>query len=134
MDCDCSRIELDFCGDEGKLLFNKVMKSARKQYVCCSCKEIINKNSSFELSITIVSDEKKMVSFVCIDCYTLREEFYSNLFFDDIKEAVWEYVCGGMGKDGSFSEDCISSIKIPSARSKLCDMIELLWDIRGLNN
>ena len=124
MECSCS---IDVCCDEEEyedaehktILFD----SELIKIFCGECGTRIKKGEKYEWYRGSY-DGKKHIHHTCLDCVSLRENFFNGWsfestwddFFDNMDDCEWEV-----------PEKCLSRCT-PKTRDKICSMIEEYWE------
>lgn len=76
MHCDCSICNYDY---EGFDYVNIVIRKARREHVCCECKEIIKVGSNYQY-VHGVYDAHWYTYKTCQRCVTIRDDYCSSGF------------------------------------------------------
>lgn len=135
MKCSCN-IDCDI--DEGAVLeIEGIYKFATSQTRCCECEKIIGFNEKYlhefgvdyqtmedYESLDEVPDKFIEHYHICLDCKSVRDQFFSNFYYGTIWDELSEYL---VECDGQVHEDCIANLT-PRARFIVCDIIEELWE------
>ena len=67
----------------------------------------------------------------CDDCLSVRKAFFCDGWHNEL---VWEYLAEHIDEmDGKISSDCLIPLT-PTARNKVCDMIQECWERYGDND
>lgn len=123
MDCSCG-IDVDY-GDYGApTLYTERIHTARKKHICGECRRKIVPGEKYE-NVTGQWDGEFATHKTCLDCLSLRDEFFSNgwgfgAVWSDFTDTIsdWDY---------EVPEDCISALT-SAARERVCQIIEYGWE------
>jgi len=120
MDCSCVYIE---CDDFVTLLSDQIIKKSRKNHKCDECKQIIHQGESYRKEVFIF--DGFTIHRTCDTCLSIRETlFCDGIIYGEMWYLLREEIAN---TDGDINQTCIASL-IPSARNKVCDMIQNYWD------
>lgn len=120
MECSCEIIcDID---ESVVVLFDKIVKS-RKQHKCHECYRIIEKGEKYR-SEKYVFEGKIDKHNTCLDCNSIREQFFSSFFYGDIRDMVCDFVAE---VDGEIPEKCILKLT-PDARDFVLELMEARWE------
>lgn len=120
MQCSC---EIDVDNDGGPDFYYSKIVKARKEHVCYECCKTIQKSEKYE-HVRGMWDGSFSTYKTCIDCLSLRKEFFSSGF---IFGQIWDDFDSFLEDcSGEISEACIIELT-PIAKGKVCEMIELYW-------
>ena len=122
MECSCSidGLDGDRFEDVEQKIFIKENKSIKK---CCECGRKILIGEEFEWYKGYY-DGQHYIHYTCLDCLSLRDNFFSSWLF----ESIWEIFRENMnGCDWQVPEKCLSKLT-PAARAKVCESIENYWE------
>ena len=123
MECSCS---IDTCCDEGYeeseqkiILFDSDLIMIE----CGECGRSIKKGEKYEWYRGEYEGEKH-THHTCLDCISLRENFFSGWIF----ESTWEDFRNNMDNCGwQVPEKCLSKCT-PATRETICKYIETYWE------
>jgi hypothetical protein len=116
MECSC---EIDVDRDGYPSLIKEKIRTANKNHICCECGKTILTGEKYEY-VWGVWDSESQVYKTCMDCKSVRDVFFSSWTYAQL----WEDF-----RDCEFEipESCIAELT-PSARAKVCGLIEDGWD------
>jgi len=121
MDCSCIYVE----PEDGFVTVSsdQIIKRSRKNHKCDECRQVINLGESYRKEVFIF--EGFNVHRTCNTCLSVRETFFCDgIIYGEMWYLLREEIAI---IDGDINQTCIASL-IPSARNKVCDMIEKYWD------
>ena len=119
MDCSC---DIDVYVDEFSEVLRETFQKARKEHKCGECYRTIVKGEEYEKIVTVF-DSRLYTYKTCMDCVSVRKQFFTTFYYESIWEYFREYVSDVYGE---IPENCISELT-PAARAKVCELIEEQW-------
>ena len=119
MECSCIDADVSDCVE---VLFEKII-TARKGHQCLECCKTIKPGEKHYFEKTVYEgdfDEKR----TCLDCYSVREHLVCSFYYGEI----WELISNNICDYGDSQQWAKIGRLTPTARSKVCEMIERSWD------
>lgn len=122
MECSC---EIDVgIDDDGSEFTSTKMLKAKKDHKCYECRGVIKKGDRYEKT-SGVWDGTFDTFKVCLDCLSLRKEFFRGGYYYG---RIWEDFETHVDAVGAeISEKCLSNMT-HVARGRACDIIQAWWD------
>lgn len=118
---DCATIYCD--PDETCTVLSKTTPIARKEHKCTECRRKITVGEYYLREVTVF-DGKVETWKTCMDCESIRDNFFKDgFFYGETKAMLHEYVREG---SGDVPESCMISLTY-GARSMVCEMVEEEW-------
>ena len=118
MECSCN---IGVEADEIPELFSHKIRKAKKKYSCVECHSTILPGQEYE-AMTGKWFGKFETYRTCKDCVSVRKNFFKDGFIiGDLWDNFFEYL------DDEVPESCIANL-IPTARAKVCEAIEEVWE------
>jgi len=118
---ECATVACDV--DEWCTVLEEKQPTARKPHKCRECKETIATGEKYNLEVTLF-DGKITRYKTCLDCMSIRNEFFKEGFF--YGETRWMLENHIKDCFGDISETTIKGLT-PGAREVVCEMIENCW-------
>ena len=122
MDCSC-QIDTGYDADSNPGFVHERMRKARKTHKCSECHRVIAINEIY-VYVTGVWDGEFSSFKTCVDCASLRNEFFSSYIFEHVWEDFKEYVSEC---DGNIPEKCLLKLT-NTARAKVVDIMETYFE------
>lgn len=98
--------------------------TAMQPHKCDECRREIRKGEQYLREVTLF-DGKVETWKTCIDCESIRKNFFKEgFFYGEIKAMLHDYVRDG---NGDVPESCLTSLTY-GARNMVCAMIEEEWE------
>lgn len=119
---NCATIYCDV--DEAAIILSCLSPTAQKEHKCNECRRMISRGERYLREATLF--EGKIETWkTCIDCLSIRDEFFKQgFFYGETKSMVRDYV---RDVNGDVPESCLSALT-PGARSMVCSFIEEEWE------
>ncbi|RLI71035.1 hypothetical protein DRO91_06085 [Candidatus Heimdallarchaeota archaeon] len=121
MDCTCT-IDIDDQSG-GWDVYSSTTIKARKKHKCTECHRVIEPGETYE-RVKGLFDGCWWEHKTCVDCLSIRNEFFCSWTFESVVEHLNEYINDA---DGEIPEDCIANLTLP-ARERVCEVIEEHWE------
>ena len=125
MECDCS---IDCDVDEFCFTLSDEYPTARKQHKCGECGRIIEAGKKYRKE-KLLNDGEITTQKTCLDCNSIRKEFFDSFYYGMIRECFVEHVQDCYGE---VPEKCLSKLT-PNALAWACDVIERVWEDNAEN-
>ena len=125
MDCSCVYIDND---NAPEIVTDTNIKKARKNHICSECSEIIKKGVPYE-KIQGKWEGVFLTYKTCAHCQDVRTVFFCDGYtFGQIWPDLYEHIenCYANGDIDAILKDL--PFLTPLAQSKVCDIIESIWD------
>lgn len=98
---------------------------AAKEHKCCECGVIIKKGDQFTYHNIFYEDTIANYC-MCLDCRSIVLHFFKDgWIFKNVWDSLSDYIYNSWLYD--LPSDCISKLS-PTARDKICDLIEMIWE------
>lgn len=115
---ECSTVQCDT--DDGTiLLLEENDPIARKSHVCGECRREIGTGEKYHVEVGVFDGKIERYK-TCLDCMSIRNEFFKEgFFYEQIKWMLRDHIYESFG---DISESCISKLT-PKAQAMVCDFI-----------
>jgi hypothetical protein len=123
MSCSC---KIDVCGDYDTTgCVKAVTRKARKEHVCCECSCIIKKGEMYVYESGIWDGQPDSYRF-CVICKSIIDAFFCGYAYGTLYEDLNNHLRELPG----IPDECLSRLS-PSARERVCEIIEKIWEEKG---
>ena len=95
---------------------------ARKTHKCCACHRSIEPGEEYEY-VSGIWDGDFDTYKTCIDCLSIRDNFFCNGYYYEFEEALMEHL---NVIDGNVDSECIEGLT-HNAKARIIDMIDKIW-------
>jgi len=120
MDCTCN---IDIDHDGGPDCHSEKIVKAKQGHRCYECLKDIKPGDKYEYT-SGKWDGCFLVYKTCLDCRSLRNQFFSSFTYT----MIWDDFDDYLGDcNAEIPEDCIAELT-PVAREKVCEKIESYWE------
>lgn len=119
---ECATVYCD--PDDVCTVLDRQTPTARKEHKCNECSREIAPREQY-LRETTLFDGKIETWKTCVDCQSIRDNFFKEgFFYGETKSMLHDYVRDG---NGDVPESCLSALT-PGAMAMVCAMIEEEWE------